>query len=165
MQKGACSCTICEGMAESRALAQSQSPNNDLSTTTVMSTLDVIGQVYSEGVKRELSLLEFENKEFAFACKGYVSGANYSAKRGTFIFFINSAHPSLWVRTRLMMLLRSLGRMLRSQAQSGKLLFESPAQRWLSLLVCEPADPFKPGRRQCQSDQIRGTCASRLQVR
>lgn len=54
-----------------------------------MSTLDVIGQVYSEAVKRELSELAFENKEFAFSAKGYVSSANYSAKRGTFIFFIN----------------------------------------------------------------------------
>lgn len=70
---------------------QSQPTSNDLSTTTAMSTLDVIGQVYSETVKRELALLEFENKEFAFRCKGYVSGANYSAKRGTFIFFINRA--------------------------------------------------------------------------
>ena len=56
-----------------------------------MTTLDVIGQVYSEAVKRELSDLAFENKEFAFSCKGFVSGANHSAKRGSFIFFINRA--------------------------------------------------------------------------
>lgn len=33
--------------------------------------------------------IAFENAEFHLNCKGYVTGANYSAKRGTFIFFIN----------------------------------------------------------------------------
>lgn len=68
---------------------KSGSSSSDLSTSTTATTLDVIGQVYSEAVKREMNELAFESKEHSVHCKGYVSGANYSAKRGTFIFFIN----------------------------------------------------------------------------
>lgn len=60
-----------------------------MQTTTSSSTLDVIGQVYSSSIRRELNEINFENREHHFHCKGYVSSANYSAKRGTYIFFIN----------------------------------------------------------------------------
>ncbi|KAK9893561.1 DNA mismatch repair protein MutL [Cystobasidium minutum MCA 4210] len=61
----------------------------DLQTSISSTTLDVIGQGYSSSIRRELTEINFENSEYHFKCKGYVSSANYSAKRGTFIFFIN----------------------------------------------------------------------------
>lgn len=74
------------------AMLQHSSTAFDLQTMTSSSTLDVIGQVYSASIRRELNEIEFDNEEFHFKCKGYVSSANYSAKRGTFIFFINRKH-------------------------------------------------------------------------
>ena len=76
---------------------QSGSTSSDLATSTTATTLDVIGQVYSEAVKREMNELVFESKEHSLQCKGYVSGANYSAKRGTFIFFINRGSQAMSV--------------------------------------------------------------------
>jgi hypothetical protein len=102
------------------SFSQSQPNSNDLSTSTAMTILDVIGQVYSEAVKRELSDLAFENKEFAFSCKGFVSGANYSAKRGTFIFFINRALQFFRVIVAIELMTREnrpLGRLFCSQAE------------------------------------------------
>jgi DNA mismatch repair protein MLH1 len=63
----------------------------DINTITGASVLDNIGLQYGEGVKRELSEIKVESEELKVKIKAWCSGANYQGKKGTYLFFINSA--------------------------------------------------------------------------
>ena len=53
--------------------------------------MDNIGLIYSETIKRELVFLEIPyNDALCFSFKGYLSNANYSNKKSTYLFFINN---------------------------------------------------------------------------
>jgi DNA mismatch repair protein MLH1 len=72
-------------------VAQFGGKNPELSTTVDASTKDNIGSIYGESVKRELISLDVpHNEDYGFSAQGWVTGANYSGKKGTFLFFINS---------------------------------------------------------------------------
>ncbi|KAJ1983553.1 DNA mismatch repair protein [Dimargaris verticillata] len=61
----------------------------DLHTATSASTVNVIGQIYGSQVSTHLVKLECQDNSLQFKVKGYVSNANYSVKKTTFILFIN----------------------------------------------------------------------------
>ncbi|CAM9309656.1 unnamed protein product [Heterosigma akashiwo] len=71
-------------------------PASDLHTPKGGSSLGAIRIAYGQALARELLPLEAahnkereEEESFAFEIKGYVSNANYSAKKAAFILFIN----------------------------------------------------------------------------
>jgi DNA mismatch repair protein MLH1 len=66
----------------------------DINTITGASVLDNIGLQYGEGVKRELSEIKVESEELKVQIRAWCSGANYQGKKGTYLFFINSASSS-----------------------------------------------------------------------
>jgi DNA mismatch repair protein MLH1 len=66
------------------------SSSADISTVVGASVLDNIGVHFGEVVRRELVLVEVEDARLGVKAKGYFSGANYGAKKSTFMFFINS---------------------------------------------------------------------------
>ncbi|GAA6046741.1 hypothetical protein JCM3770_003144 [Rhodotorula araucariae] len=70
----------------------SSGPTNataDINSSVGASTLDNIGATYGEQVKRELVEVTAESKDPSVKLRAWCSGANYQAKKGTFLFFIN----------------------------------------------------------------------------
>ncbi|BGP42915.1 DNA mismatch repair protein Mlh1 [Rhodotorula kratochvilovae] len=70
----------------------SSGPSNataDINTSVGASTLDNIGAMYGEQVKRELVEVAAESAEPNVKLRAWCSGANYQAKKGTYLFFIN----------------------------------------------------------------------------
>ncbi|GEM10824.1 DNA mismatch repair protein MLH1 [Rhodotorula toruloides] len=61
----------------------------DVNTSVGASVLDNIGLLYGDAVRRELVEVVAESKELNAKIKAWCSGANYQAKRSTFLFFIN----------------------------------------------------------------------------
>lgn len=61
---------------------------SDIQTPTGASTLDNIRLLYGS-VASELLPVEKNFEEVEFKLKGYISNANYSSKRTTFLLFIN----------------------------------------------------------------------------
>ncbi|CAO3637397.1 unnamed protein product [Cunninghamella echinulata] len=61
----------------------------DIQTTSTTNTIDTIRQIYGSNVANELLFGErvFEKLDFSMKC--YISNANYSVKRMTFLLFIN----------------------------------------------------------------------------
>lgn len=64
---------------------------SDVQTTIGASVLDNIGLHYGESVKKELIKLDVDDRTLGAKASGWFSGANYSAKKGNFLFFINRA--------------------------------------------------------------------------
>jgi len=52
--------------------------------------IDNIGVHFGEAVRRELVSVEVDDPALGVKAKGWFSGANYGAKKSTFMFFINS---------------------------------------------------------------------------
>ncbi|KAL5399354.1 hypothetical protein PMIN06_004875 [Paraphaeosphaeria minitans] len=61
----------------------------DISVPTAAGTLDRIRQIHKATVANELVTLNAENGRWGFKCEGWISNANYSAKRTTLLLFIN----------------------------------------------------------------------------
>ncbi|KAJ4352426.1 DNA mismatch repair protein Mlh1 [Didymosphaeria variabile] len=61
----------------------------DISVPTAAGTLDRIRQIHKATVANELVTLNAENERWGFKCEGWISSANYSAKRTTLLLFIN----------------------------------------------------------------------------
>ena len=61
----------------------------DVNTAVGASVNDNIGIHYGEAVRKELVELQVDSLELGVKVKGWVSGANYGAKKGTYLFFIN----------------------------------------------------------------------------
>jgi hypothetical protein len=61
----------------------------DLSTLASATRLDTLRTVYGAGIARELLPLEHRSAALALDVRGYVSNANYSVKKLTFLLFIN----------------------------------------------------------------------------
>lgn len=68
---------------------KSSSPTLDVNTAIGSTVLDNIGMRYGESLRKELLGLNTAHETLGFKAKGWFSGANFSAKRGTFLFFIN----------------------------------------------------------------------------
>lgn len=69
------------------------SSTSEINTAIGASVLDNIGVHYGEAVRRELVEVVVEDVALGVKAKGWFSGANYGAKKGTFLFFINRALP------------------------------------------------------------------------
>ncbi|BGO94970.1 hypothetical protein NBRC10512_003870 [Rhodotorula toruloides] len=69
--------------------SSSSSSTADVNTSVGASTLDNIGLLYGEAVRRELVEVVAESDELGVKVRAWCSGANYQAKRSTFLFFIN----------------------------------------------------------------------------
>jgi DNA mismatch repair protein MLH1 len=65
------------------------SSSADVNTAVGASVLDNIGLHYGESVKKELVELNVADETLGVKAHGWFSGANYGAKKGTFLFFIN----------------------------------------------------------------------------
>ncbi|KAH9822544.1 hypothetical protein DFH28DRAFT_1181229 [Melampsora americana] len=76
-----------EGVAISCKKAGSQTP--DVNTSATATTLETIGRLYSEQLKKELIRLQFEDDELECKVDGYCSGANYTSKKPITLIFIN----------------------------------------------------------------------------
>ena len=61
----------------------------DINTPVGASVIDVIGLHYGESVRRELVEVAVVDVDMGLKATGWFSGANYGAKKGTFLFFIN----------------------------------------------------------------------------
>lgn len=61
----------------------------DVNTAVGASVLDNIGLHYGEAVRKELVEVKVESDDLGVKVGGWFSGANYGAKKGTFLFFIN----------------------------------------------------------------------------
>lgn len=68
---------------------KTSSPTLDVNTAVGSTVLDNIGMRYGESLRKELLELKKVDDSLGFKAKGWFSGANFSAKRGTFLFFIN----------------------------------------------------------------------------
>lgn len=66
------------------------SPSPDINTSANATLIETIGRLYSESLKKELLHLEFEDKRLHFKSNGFFSSANYNAKKGTTIIFVNN---------------------------------------------------------------------------
>ncbi|BGP19480.1 DNA mismatch repair protein Mlh1 [Rhodosporidiobolus nylandii] len=76
-------------MSCKKAASASSAATPDINTTVGASVLDNIGLHYGENVKRELLEVKVENETLNVKVKAWCSGANYQAKKGTYLFFIN----------------------------------------------------------------------------
>lgn len=65
------------------------SSNTDISVPTAAGTLDRIRQIHKAIVANELVILNTGNERWGFTCEGWISNANYSAKRMSLLLFIN----------------------------------------------------------------------------
>ena len=54
------------------------------------STLETLRILFGNALAREMIEFTCTNEQYHFTATGYVTNPNYSAKKGTFIFFINS---------------------------------------------------------------------------
>lgn len=61
----------------------------DISVPVAASTVDRIRQIHGSTVANELISLKAENQRWGFKCDGWISNANYNAKRTSLLLFIN----------------------------------------------------------------------------
>ncbi|KAG0144880.1 hypothetical protein CROQUDRAFT_716413 [Cronartium quercuum f. sp. fusiforme G11] len=76
-----------EGVAISCKKAGSANP--DVNTSASATTLETIGRLQSEQLKKELIRLKFEDEDLDYKVDGYFSGANFTLKKPTTLIFIN----------------------------------------------------------------------------
>uniref|UniRef100_A0A8C3KAS4 DNA mismatch repair protein MLH1 n=1 Tax=Calidris pygmaea TaxID=425635 RepID=A0A8C3KAS4_9CHAR len=62
---------------------------SDVRTLSNASTVDNIRSIFGNAVSRELIEVGYEDANLAFNLKGYITNANYSVKKCTFLLFIN----------------------------------------------------------------------------
>ncbi|XP_053913677.1 DNA mismatch repair protein Mlh1 isoform X3 [Cuculus canorus] len=62
---------------------------SDIRTLSNASTVDNIRSIFGNAVSRELIEVGCEDASLAFKMKGYITNANYSVKKCTFLLFIN----------------------------------------------------------------------------
>lgn len=62
----------------------------DVNSQIGASVLDNIGISYGEATKKELVEVKAESEELGVKVNAWCSGPNFQAKRGIFLFFINS---------------------------------------------------------------------------
>ena len=72
-----------------RTNVQHGSTAPDLATQATATRLDNLRTIYGAGVARELLPLQYNSASNQFRVEGYVSNANYSMKKFTFLLFIN----------------------------------------------------------------------------
>ena len=53
-------------------------------------TVEAIRVLFGNALARELIEINCSSEEYNFSATGFITNPNYSAKKGTFIFFINS---------------------------------------------------------------------------
>ncbi|KAJ1927869.1 DNA mismatch repair protein [Tieghemiomyces parasiticus] len=63
----------------------------DLHTASNAAPVDIISQLYGSTIKGQLLKLICQDQNLGFSAKGYVTHANFSLKRFTFILFINNS--------------------------------------------------------------------------
>ncbi|XP_064614482.1 DNA mismatch repair protein Mlh1-like [Liolophura sinensis] len=67
----------------------------DVRTPPNSSTVDNIRTIYGASVARELLEIDHQDDKLSFWVKGHVSNANYSAKKSTFLLFINRKYSTI----------------------------------------------------------------------
>ncbi|KAJ9074217.1 DNA mismatch repair protein Mlh1 [Entomophthora muscae] len=82
----------CSGVAFSCKKQGSNFP--DLITSSQASTVDKISQIYGRSLALELLEFKASSQEYKFQCRGYITHANYSARRLVFLLFINNRSVS-----------------------------------------------------------------------
>ncbi|KAJ4296870.1 DNA mismatch repair protein Mlh1 [Kalmusia sp. IMI 367209] len=83
----ACYAVHCSGVSFS--CKKHGASTTEISVPSAASTLDRIRQIHKATVANELVTLQAENDRWGFKCDGWISNANYSAKRTTLLLFIN----------------------------------------------------------------------------
>lgn len=68
---------------------KASSSSADINTSIGATVLENIGTHYGEAVRKELVRLEVKDAALGAETEGWFSNANYSARKGTFLFFIN----------------------------------------------------------------------------
>ena len=63
-----------------------------MATQATATRLDNLRTIFGAGVARELLPLQYNSASNQFRAEGYVSNANYSMKKFTFLLFINRTH-------------------------------------------------------------------------
>ncbi|CEQ39385.1 SPOSA6832_00914, partial [Sporobolomyces salmonicolor] len=76
-------------MSCKRVSSAASNTTADINTSVGASVLDNIGVHYGDTVKRELVEISAEDKQLGVKAHAWCSGANYQAKKGTYLFFIN----------------------------------------------------------------------------
>ncbi|GAA5960575.1 hypothetical protein JCM21900_002848 [Sporobolomyces salmonicolor] len=76
-------------MSCKRVSSAASNTTADINTSVGASVLDNIGVHYGDTVKRELVEISAEDKQLGVKVHAWCSGANYQAKKGTYLFFIN----------------------------------------------------------------------------
>ena len=61
----------------------------DLRTLNTSSVLDNISTIYDTNIAKEILEISCDNEKYGFKMKGYITNANYSKKKLTFLLFIN----------------------------------------------------------------------------
>ena len=123
----------------------------DLATSANATTLDNIRQIYGASLAKELLPVTVDNKEFDFKVKGYISNANYSMKKSTFLLFINREQPTpfanvSWPRNHLSRTppphtyIRPRRRFPEPQAVTGGCVLGVPPKKHPPVHVFEPGD-------------------------
>ncbi|KAJ9078491.1 DNA mismatch repair protein Mlh1 [Entomophthora muscae] len=82
----------CSGVAFSCKKQGSNFP--DLITSSQASTVDKISQIYGRSLALELLEFKASSQEYKFQCRGYITHANYSARRLVFLLLINNRSVS-----------------------------------------------------------------------
>lgn len=83
----ACYAVHCSGVSFS--CKKHGASTTDISVPAAANTLDRIRQIHKATVANELVQLKAENDRWGFQCEGWISNANYNAKRTTLLLFIN----------------------------------------------------------------------------
>ncbi|GAA5865798.1 hypothetical protein JCM1840_006251 [Sporobolomyces johnsonii] len=76
-------------MSCKRVSSAASNTTADINTSVGASVLDNIGVHYGDAVKRELVEISAEDKQLGVKVHAWCSGANYQAKKGSYLFFIN----------------------------------------------------------------------------
>ncbi|CAH7666286.1 hypothetical protein PPACK8108_LOCUS626 [Phakopsora pachyrhizi] len=69
---------------------KANSPHPDVNSSMSATTLETIGRLYGETLKKELMSLEFRDRKLNFEARAYFSSPNYSSKKATTLIFINN---------------------------------------------------------------------------
>lgn len=70
----------------------------DVCTQASSSVLDNISLLFGRGIADELLQVDVRNEQFQFELQAWVTNANYSMKKGSFMFFINSKYTTSYSR-------------------------------------------------------------------
>lgn len=141
----------------------------DINTSVGASVLDNIGLHYGDTVKRELVHVEAASSELDVEVDAWCSGANFQAKKSTFLFFINRESEDrrgcrascMKVCSRQDRSYRPLRRLFLAQTSSRGLLRHLARQGDSPVRLPLARNRSDQGRRQCPSDQEGGRVCRR----